>query len=97
MKLIQYKGYLVSTVDIDGLVLSHQGISSYSAENTPMHFQFLMGQIVLDFIKHWALWLQTEGSQKLTQWLRPNKTDDTQVCRSHFIMHFFRMKYEGEI
>ena len=43
MKLIQYKGYLVSTVDIDGLVLSHQGISSYSAENTPMHFQFLMG------------------------------------------------------
>ena len=32
MKLVQYNEYLVSTVDTDGLVLKHQGISSYSAE-----------------------------------------------------------------
>ena len=32
MSLIQYNEYLVNTVDTDGLVLQHQGISSYSAE-----------------------------------------------------------------
>ena len=32
MKPVEYKAYLVSTVDTDGLVLEHQAISSYSAE-----------------------------------------------------------------
>ena len=32
----------VSTVDTDGLVLDHQGISSHSAEYIPMHFQLFM-------------------------------------------------------
>ena len=32
MKLVQYNNYLVSTVDTDGMVLQHQGISSHSAE-----------------------------------------------------------------
>ena len=32
MWLIQYNEYLVNTVDTDGLVLQHQGISSYSAK-----------------------------------------------------------------
>ena len=32
-----------NTVDTDGLVLKHQGISSYSVEYAPMHFQFFMG------------------------------------------------------
>ena len=36
--------YLVSTVDTDGLVLKHQGISSCSAEYTSMHFQLFMGK-----------------------------------------------------
>ena len=31
-KLVQRNEYLASTVDTDGLVLSHQGISSYRAE-----------------------------------------------------------------
>ena len=39
MKLVQYNNYLVSTVDTDVLVLYHQGISYYSAENAPMRFQ----------------------------------------------------------
>ena len=39
MKLFQYNNYLVSTVDTDGLVLYHQGISCYSAENAPISFQ----------------------------------------------------------
>ena len=38
MKLVHYNEYLVSTVDTDGLVLQHQGISNHSAEYTPMHF-----------------------------------------------------------
>ena len=37
MKLSQYNAYLISTVDTDGLVFLHQGISSHSAEHTPMH------------------------------------------------------------
>ena len=36
MKLLQNNDYLVSTVDTDGLVLQHQGISNYSAEYAPM-------------------------------------------------------------
>ena len=43
MKLVQYKECLVSIVYTDGLVLQHQGISSYSAEYAPMHFQLFMG------------------------------------------------------
>ena len=35
--------YLISAVDTDDLVLQHQGISSYSAEYTPMRFQLSMG------------------------------------------------------
>ena len=43
-KLIQYNEYLVSTVGTDALVLiKHQGISSYSAEYTPIGFQLFMG------------------------------------------------------
>ena len=41
--LPRYKGmtlYLVSGVDTDGLV--HQGVSNYSAEYAPVHFQLLM-------------------------------------------------------
>ena len=43
LKLVRYNGYLVSAVDTDGLVLKHQGISSQSANYTPVHFQLLMG------------------------------------------------------
>ena len=43
MKLVQYHEYLVSSGDIDGLVLKHQGISSHIAENASMHFQLCMG------------------------------------------------------
>ena len=32
----------VSTVDTDGLVLQHQGISNHGAEYTTMHFQMFM-------------------------------------------------------
>ena len=35
--------HLGSTVDTDGLVLSHQGISSYSADYASACFQMLMG------------------------------------------------------
>ena len=41
MKLIKYIQYFVSTAGIDGLVFSHQDISSHIAEYTPMHFQCL--------------------------------------------------------
>ena len=43
MKPVQNNEYIVSTVDTDGLVLQHQGISSYSAEYEPMCFQLFMG------------------------------------------------------
>ena len=43
MQLVQYDEYLVSTVATDGLVLLHQGISSYSDEEAPTHFQLFMG------------------------------------------------------
>ena len=39
MNQVQYNEYSVSTVDTDALVHWHQGISSHSAEYTPMHFQ----------------------------------------------------------
>ena len=43
MKPVQYSEYLVSTVDTDGLVLQHQGISNYSGEYTPMPFPAVYG------------------------------------------------------
>ena len=43
IKLVQCNEYFISTVDTDGLVLEHQGISSHSAEYAPMHFQLLKG------------------------------------------------------
>ena len=39
MKLVQYNGYLISTVEIDGLVLKHH--DSYSAEYAPLCFQLV--------------------------------------------------------
>ena len=39
MKFLHYNEYLVSTGDTDGL---HQGISSYNAEYTTMHFQLFI-------------------------------------------------------
>ena len=44
MKLVGHKVYSVSTVDTDGLVLQHQGISSHSTEYAPMCFQWFMGK-----------------------------------------------------
>ena len=38
MKLIQCNEYSISTVDTDGLVLKHLGISSHSAEYALMGF-----------------------------------------------------------
>ena len=38
MKLVQYNKCSVSIVATDGLVLQHQGISSHSADYTPMRF-----------------------------------------------------------
>ena len=38
MELVKYSEYLVSTEDIDGLVLKHQGIISHSTKYAPMHF-----------------------------------------------------------
>ena len=38
MKLVQCNEYLVSTVDTNAQVLKHQDISSYSVEDTLMHF-----------------------------------------------------------
>ena len=42
MKRIQYKGYLVSTVDADGMLLQYQGIDSCSIEYASMRFQLFM-------------------------------------------------------
>ena len=44
MKLIQHSEYSGSTVDTDGLVLQHQGISSNSAEYVRMNFPCFMGK-----------------------------------------------------
>ena len=43
MKLVQYNKCEVDTMDIGGLVLLKQDISSYSAEYVPRHFQLFMG------------------------------------------------------
>ena len=40
--MAQYNEYLTSTVDTGGLVLSHQGISSHSAEYVPIHVQWFI-------------------------------------------------------
>ena len=43
IKLAQYNEYSISIVAADALVLLHQGISSYSAEDAPPRFQLFMG------------------------------------------------------
>ena len=47
MKLTLYNEYIASTVIIDGLVLYHQGISSYGAENASMNFQLFIGKLIV--------------------------------------------------
>ena len=44
MKLVQYNGWLFSTVDTDDLVPYHQGISSYKAEYALIFTQLFMDQ-----------------------------------------------------
>ena len=41
--MVQYNEYLVSDVDTDSQVLSHQGISNHSAEYATMCFKLFMG------------------------------------------------------
>ena len=43
MKLVQHNECLVSIVDTDGLVLYHQGISSYSADYAPLRSPVFKG------------------------------------------------------
>ena len=43
LKLVQYSKYIPIAAGTDGLVLQHQGSSSYSADYEPMHFQLFMG------------------------------------------------------
>ena len=43
MKLVQHSECLISIVDTDGLVLQHQGISSYSADYAPMRLSVFKG------------------------------------------------------
>ena len=43
MKLFRYNEYIISTVVTDALGLQHQGISSHSADYTPMRCQSFMG------------------------------------------------------
>ena len=43
MKLVQYNECLISIVATDGLVLSHQGISSHGADYAPMRFSVFKG------------------------------------------------------
>ena len=43
MELAQYNEYFISIMGIDDLVLENQGISSHSADYTPIRFQLLKG------------------------------------------------------
>ena len=43
MHFTEYMLYLVSTGDIDGLVLWHKDISSYNGQCAPKRFQLFMG------------------------------------------------------
>ena len=43
MKMVQYNEYLVSIADTDGLMLQHQGFSSYSAEHISVCLPLFMG------------------------------------------------------
>ena len=63
MELVQYD--TVSTVDMDELVLKHQGISSHSAEYTPMYFQLFMDWMVASSI--WVRSIQLTLSPKAMQ------------------------------
>ena len=47
MKLAQYNAHLISTVDTDGQMLQHQGISSHSAEYALMCFPVFKSQTVV--------------------------------------------------
>ena len=38
IKLVQYNKYLLNIVDTDGLVLKHQGISSFSVDYSLVRF-----------------------------------------------------------
>ena len=54
MQMAQYNEYLVSTVDTDGLVLKHQGISSYNAGYITVHHQLFMGSQTLSKVIYWG-------------------------------------------
>ena len=58
----------LQTVDFDGLVLEHLGISSYSAEYVPIHFQLLWVKSLPDVPSHNLnqCWLDNE-----VQWHLP--------------------------
>ena len=58
MKQVQYNEYLVSTVETEGLVLQHQGISAHNAEHAPTCFHLFKGQCTwLSFDNSvWFLW-----------------------------------------
>ena len=47
MRVVQFNGYLFITVGTYGLVLYHQGMSSYSVEYSPMRFHIFMGYELL--------------------------------------------------
>ena len=54
LKQVQYNEYWVRTVDIESLVLWHQGISGYSAEYEPIRLRLFMGfvWITISFIAY---------------------------------------------
>ena len=70
MKLAQYNGYSISTVDTDDLVLQHQGISSYSAQYAVMRFK--VDTTFSNFYLFWADSVPGPGGQicipLLTHW-----------------------------
>ena len=43
IKLVQYNEYFIGTVDIDSMVLLHQGTSSHNAGYAPMRFYLFCG------------------------------------------------------
>ena len=50
MTLVQTNEYLVNTVDIDGLVLQYQVISSYNADYAPMYFQLWVKESLMSSV-----------------------------------------------
>ena len=51
MKLDQHNACLMSIVDVDGLVLLHQGISSHSDDYAPMRFTVFKGSSSSKWLK----------------------------------------------